>query len=163
MKIVKVGVLAILVGGSVVATALAAQHQWNSASPAATTTDGLRPRVAQPRAVAGPAAGVYCPDMVQGAVGVHDLGWIPAGLNVELNVEAASRNEFDPVAAVVVAAMGAAGANNIKATTFYDNDSGGGKDAKISFVTPQDGTYLLMVTDNSGKVPGCYRYQASIR
>jgi hypothetical protein len=41
--------------------------------------------------------------------------------------------------------MGTPGANSVKMTTFYDNDSGGGKDAKIAFVAPQ------------------YRYQAALR
>ena len=84
-------------------------------------------------------------------------------MTVEVNVESYSDNEFDPVAAVVVASLGLAGGNSIKTNTFFDNDSGGGKDARISFVTPQAGTYVLFVADNSVKFPGCYRYQASIR
>jgi hypothetical protein len=160
MKIANIGLVIVLGGGSFVATAVAAQHQWKSSASAA---DALRPRVVQPRAVLGPASGIYCPDMSEGAVGIHDLGWIPAGLNIEINVESYTANEFDPVAAVMVATMGVPGANNIKATTFYDNDSGGGKDVKISFVSPQAGTYVLLVTDNSGTAAGCYRYQASIR
>jgi hypothetical protein len=160
MKIAKIGLVILLAGGSFVATAVAAQHRWNSPENAA---DVLAPHPLRPHAVLGPATGLYCPDMSEGAVGVHDLGWIPAGLNVEVNVEASSPNDFDPVAAVLVAALGAAGANNIKATTFYDNDSGGVKDARISFVAPQAGTYILMVTDNSGKNAGCYRYQANLR
>ncbi len=160
MKIAKIGLVIVLGCGSFVATAVAAQHQWNSPAKAA---EALAPQLVRPHAVLGPATGLYCPDMTEGAVGVHDLGWIPAGLNVEINVEAASRNEFDPVAAVVVASLGAAAANNVKATTFYDNDSGGVKDARISFVAPQAGTYVLMITDNSGKNPGCYRYQANLR
>jgi hypothetical protein len=59
--------------------------------------------MAQPWEVLGPAAGLYCPDLSEGAVGVHDLGWIPAGLNVKINVESYSQNEFDQVAAVMVA------------------------------------------------------------
>jgi hypothetical protein len=160
MKIANIGLLIALGGGSFVATAVAAQHQWNSPASA---SDSLRVRVVQPRAVLGPASGVYCPDMSEGAFGVHDLGWVPAGLSIEINVESYSQNDFDPVAAVMAASMGVPGANSIKATTFYDNDSGGGKDVKISFVSPQASTYVLLVTDNSGKAAGCYRYQASIR
>ena len=163
MKIAKIALVVILGVGSFVATVVAAQHQWKSSASTAATADALRPHVVQPRAVLGPATGLYCPDMTEGAVGVHDLGWIPAGLNVEINVESYSQNEFDPVAAVVVATIGLPGANGIKTTTFYDNDSGGGKDVRITFVAPQAGTYVLLVTDNSGKVEGCYRYQASIR
>jgi len=102
--------------------------------------------------------------MTEGAVGVHDLGWVPAGVNVEVNVESYTINAaFDPVASVVVATLGVPGGNNIKTTTFYDNDSGGNKDAKVTFVAPQAGTYILLVTDNSGTSGGCYRYQAGIR
>jgi len=159
MKIANIGVVVMLACGLGAVTAVAAQHDWAPAR----TADALRPSLIQPRAVLGPATGVYCPDMSEGAFGVHDLGWVPAGLNVEINVESYSRNEFDPVAGVVVATMGVPGANAIKTTTFYDNDSGGGKDVRITFVTPQAGTYVLFVTDNSGKTSGCYRYQASIR
>ena len=70
---------------------------------------------------------------------------------------------FDPVASVVVASLGVPGGGNVKTANFYDNDSGGNKDAKITLVTPQAGTYILLVTHNSGKTGGCYRYQASIR
>lgn len=159
MKIAKIGIVVLLACGVSVATAVASQHEWVPARG----RDALRPAAVTPQAVLGPATGVYCPDMSEGAFGVHDLGWIPSGLNVEINVESYSRNEFDPVAAVVVATMGVPGANNIKTTTFYDNDSGGGKDVRITFVTPQAATYVLFVTDNSGKTPGCYRYQAFIR
>ena len=143
------------------ASAVAGQHRWRPSS-AAGRADELRPVVAQPHAVLGPANGLYCPDMTEGAVGVHDLGWMPSGLNVEVNVESYSESAFDPVAAVVVASLGLPGGNNVKTTTFYDNDSGGGKDAKITFVAPQNGTYMLLVTDYPGTTGGCYRYQASI-
>jgi hypothetical protein len=161
MKIADIGAFVMLACGIGVATAVAAQHDWAPARAA--TSRSLRPTVLEPHAVLGPATGVYCPDMSEGAFGVHDLGWIPAGLNVEVNVESYSRNEFDPVAGVVVATLGVPGANSIKTATFYDNDSGGGKDVRITFVSPQAGTYVLFVTDNSGKAAGCYRYQASIR
>ena len=159
MKTSRITLVVTLACGLGAATAVAAQHHWTPAR----ARDTLRPSVLQPHAVLGPATGLYCPDMSDGAFGVHDLGWIPAGLNVEVNVESYSENDFDPVAGVVVATMGVSGANSIKATTFYDNDSGGGKDVKITFVAPQAGTYVLFVTDNSGKPAGCYRYQASIR
>jgi len=155
----KIGTVVLLTCGVSVATAVASQHDWVPTRGG----DTLRPSAVKPQAVVGPATGLYCPDMSDGAFGVHDLGWIPSGLNVEINVESYSRNDFDPVAAVVVATMGVPGANNIKTTTFYDNDSGGGKDARIAFVAPQAATYILLVTDNSGKTAGCYRYQASIR
>jgi len=159
MKIANIGVVITLACGVGAATAVAAQHDWTPARAG----DPLRPSLVKPHAVLGPATGVYCPDMSEGAFGVHDLGWIPAGLNIEINVESYSRNEFDPVAGVVAATLGVPGANNIKTTTFYDNDSGGGKDVRITFVSPQAGTYVLFVADNSGKAAGCYRYQALIR
>ena len=159
MQIAKLGVIVLLACAVTVATVVASQHDWAPTRG----RDALRPSAVRPQAVLGPAAGLYCPDVADGAFGVHDLGWIPSGLNVEINVESFSKNDFDPVAAVVVATMGVPGANNIKMTTFYDNDSGGGKDARITFVTPQAATYVLFVTDNAGKTGGCYRYQASIR
>jgi hypothetical protein len=105
---------------------------------------------------------VYCYDTTENGAGVHDLGWIPAGLSVDLDVESFSPNAFDPVATVVLAVMGAAGGNNVKTTTFYDNDSGGGTSPHVSFVTPQAGTYVLLVSDQSGQQTGCYRYQVNV-
>jgi hypothetical protein len=144
----------------VVATAAAGQHRWKKTPDSSSV---VRPLTVRPRAsIGGAANGIYCPDMVDDAIGVHDLGWVPAGLNVTVTVESFVDNAFDPVAAVLVASLGEKAANNIKTTTFYDNDSGGDKDASISFVAPQQGTYLLLVSDFSGKTPGCYRYQATI-
>jgi hypothetical protein len=100
--------------------------------------------------------------MSDDAVGVHDLGWIPVGFNVAITVESYTENAFDPVAAVIVASLGQKAGNAVKVTTFYDNDSAGDKDARVSFVTPQAGTYLLLVTDFPAQTGGCYRYQAEI-
>lgn len=151
----------VLMSCVVAATGVAAQHHYWKPSPAG-STGSLQPSLVQPRAVLGPSNGVYCPDLSDGAFGVHDLGWIPSGMNVQIDVESYSDNAFDPVAAVLVATLGVPGGNNIKTTTFYDNDTGGGKDVRISFVTPQASTYVLLVADNSGQLPGCYRYQAYI-
>ena len=101
--------------------------------------------------------------MVDGAVGMHDLGWLPSGLNATVAVVSSGPATFDPVAAVVVASVGTLGGGNVKTTTFYDNDTGGDRDPTISFVTPQAGTYFLLVGENSGTGGGCYRYQVSIR
>jgi len=142
------------------ATAAAAKHFW----PAPAATRGvLRPSVVQPRAVSGPAAGLYCFDTTEGGAGVHDLGWIPAGSTVDLDVESHSAGNFDPVATVVSIVMGAPGSNAAKVTTFYDNDSGGGRSPHISFVAPQPGTYVLLVSDQTGNESGCYRYMVGIR
>ena len=144
-----------------VATAAAGQHFWRA--PAG-TGGVLRPSVVRPRAVSGPAAGLYCNDTTDGAAGVHDLGWVPAGFTVDVDVESYTQGgDFDPVAAVVLTVMGAAGGNAAKVTTFYDNDSGGARSPHISFVTPQAGTYVLLVSDQTGKENGCYRYMANIR
>ena len=162
MKVTKIALLVALGLAGCLTSALAQQPHRKIFS-SSTAPDSLRPTVIQPRAVAGPAGGLYCPDMTEGAFGVHDLGWIPAGFNVEVNIEAMSDNGFDPVATVFVATMGTPGANTVKMTTFYDNDSGGGKDAKVTFVAPQAGTYVLLVADISGDKVGCYRYQAAVR
>jgi hypothetical protein len=53
--------------------------------------------------------------------------------------------------------------NTLKTETFYDDDSGVDRDARIDFVAPQDGTYILMVNDVTDGAVGCYRYQAHIR
>ena len=115
-------------------------------------------------AILGPANGIYCPDMTENAVGMHDLGWLPAGVNVTVNVARSgpADSTFDPVAAVVVASLGVTAGGTIKTSTFYDNDSGGEKDARITFVAPQRGTYFLLIGENSGSGGGCYRYQVSV-
>lgn len=158
-------ILPILVVGCVAfaASTDADQHRWKSSVKSQGRSEPIRAVTAGPRAaIGGGSAGVYCPDMSQAAVGVHDLGWIPAGLNVAVTVESYSEAPFDPVAGVLVPSLGAPAGNSLKTATFYDNDSGGEGDARISFVTPQAGTYLLVVTDYTGKTPGCYRYQADI-
>ena len=119
--------------------------------------------IVEPRAEVGDRAnGVYCTAPIGANANVHDLGWLPAGINVTVTVEGLS-DGFDPVAAVIVASLGEQAGNNIKTTTFYDNDSGGDKDPKISFVTPQAGTYILLVNDYPDKTTGCYRYEVFLR
>lgn len=98
------------------ATAAAGQHLWSPAN--AERTGVLRPSVLRARSVTGPAAGLYCSDLTQNGAGVHDLGWVPAGFRVDVDVP------------------------------------------RVSFVTPQGGTYVLLVSDQSGQAVGCYRYQA---
>ena len=56
-----------------------------------------------------------------------------------------------------------AAGDTVRTVTFYDNDSGGEKDARIEFVTPQSGNYFLLVGDNPDSVTGCYRYEVAIR
>ena len=156
-----------LVGLMVAAMASAAmadgsQHLWaraRKAAPAAT----VRPSAVRPQAAIGLGSpGIFCPDMADSAVGVHDLGWIPVGMTVIVTVESYSDAPFDPVAAVAVVNLGLGFGNTAKVQTFYDNDSGGDGDAQITFVTTQAGTYLLFVTDNAGKTQGCYRYRVDI-
>lgn len=152
----------ILVIGCALPPAATAQttHGWKSPAKASGRAEPIRPTATNP--VSRSANGVYCPDMSDDAAGVHDLGWLPSGFNVAITVESYSENAFDPVAAVIVASVGQKAGNAVKVTTFYDNDSAGDKDAKVSFVTPQAGTYLLLVTDFPGQSGGCYRYQAEI-
>lgn len=112
--------------------------------------------------IGGGANGLYCTSPWTNGIAVHDLGLVPAGFNVTVTVESFS-DGFNPVAAVVVSTIGQPAGNAIKMTTFYDNDSGGEGDPRVEFVSPQDGTYLLMVNDlNDGDV-GCYRYQMVVR
>lgn len=142
------------------------QNRWPP-QPANTTgkIEPVRPTTISPRAaIVGPATGVHCPDMSENAVGWHDLGWLPAGVNVTVNVASTMPADatFDPVAAVVAASVGVTAGSTVKTNTFYDNDAGGGKDPRITFVTPQRGTYFLVVGENSGSGFGCYRYQVSV-
>ena len=145
-----------------VTSTVAAQHQRMHVERSSTQTAPVRP-IATPQAtVSGPATGIYCPDMADKAVGLHDLGWLPAGRDVTVVVSNTS-GSFDPVAAVLVVSLGVPAGGTAKANTFYDNDSGGDNDPRITFTTSQDGTYVLLVGDNSGSGAGCYRYQVSIR
>ena len=140
------------------------QHHWTQSTNRAGEAEPARPITISPRAIFGASNGIYCPDMSENAVGMHDLGWLPAGINVQVTVAVSgpATSTFDPVAAVVVAGVGATAGGTVKTTTFYDNDSGGGKDPKITLVTPQKGTYFLLIGENSGSGGGCYRYQVSI-
>lgn len=127
-----------------------------------TSTPGRVGAVSRPRAeIGGAANGLYCTAPWTNGVAVHDLGYIPTGFNVSVTVESFSP-EFNPAAAVLVASLGQPAANTIKTTTFYDDDSGGDRDPRITFVAPQDGTYLLMVNDVTDGVTGCYRYQVMV-
>jgi hypothetical protein len=143
----------------------AAQRGWvmplkKSTSSVSAVRSGVL--VTRPRAAIGvDANGIYCVAPTENGVGIHDLGAIPAGFHVVLTVESYSEG-FDPVAAVVVTTLGEKAANTVKVTTFYDNDSGGEGDARVDFVTPQDGNYILLVGDFTDTVVGCYRYQILI-
>ena len=89
------------------ANTAAGQHRWKPSVKASGRSEAVRPITIRPMAaISGGANRVYCPDMADGAVGVHDLGWIPSGLNVAVTVESFSDAPFDPVAAVVVATVG---------------------------------------------------------
>jgi hypothetical protein len=79
--------------------------------------------------------------------------------SLAVTVESFSTEDFDPVAAVIVATLGTNGGNTIRTTTFYDDNTGGEKDPRVEFVTPVAGTYLLLVNDLRDAVVGCYRYQ----
>ena len=139
----------------------AAQRGWTIPGKSSGARSGAL--VARPQAsIGGGANGVYCTPGVENGVGVHDIGGLPAGLSVTVTVESFSVG-FDPVAAVVVATAGQKAGNTVKTTAFYDNDSGGEKDAKIAFVTPQGGNYILLVGDYTDAVPGCYRYEVALR
>lgn len=119
--------------------------------------------IVRPRAeIGGGANGIYCTAQWDNGITVHDLGFIPAGQNVSITVESYIDN-FNPVAAVLVASIGQGAGNTIKTTTFYDDDSGGDRDPRIEFVAPQAGTYLLLVNDLTDATVGCYRYQMVIR
>jgi hypothetical protein len=119
--------------------------------------------IVRPQAeIGGQANGIYCTPPTTNGVGVHDLGGLPSGLNVTVTVEALS-DAFDPAAAVLLPMVGEGAGNNVKTTTFYDNDSGGEKDAKIAFVTPQSGNYILVVNDYTDATAGCYRYEVILR
>ena len=142
----------------------AAQRGWTmlgKSSDRATARSGAL--VARPQAsIGGAANGVYCTPNTENGVGIHDLGGLPAGLRVTATVESYS-DGFDPAAAVVGAMVGQKAGNTVKTATFYDNDSGGDNDARIEFVTPQAGNYLLLVGDYTDVSAGCYRYEVAIR
>jgi hypothetical protein len=142
----------------------AAQRAWTMAGKSSgrspSSGDAL---VARPQAsIVGPANGLYCTPATDNGVGVHDLGGIPAGLRVTVTVDSYNTG-FDPVAAVIGATMGLDAGDNVRTVTFYDNDSGGEKDSRIEFVTPQSGNYFLLVGDYPDAVTGCYRYEVAIR
>ena len=158
-----VAVLTLTLGVLALASGTAtAQHPQTPSRKSSNQVAPVRPITGPQAAISGPASGIYCPDMADKAVGLHDLGWLPAGRAVTVVVEAIS-GAFDPVATVMVVSLGVPSGGAAKATTFYDNDSGGDKDPQIAFTTPQDGTYLLLVGENSGSGGGCYRYQVSVR
>jgi len=154
--VVTLGV-ALLVG----ATIHAAQRGWVVSLKSAAARQG--PAIVGPRAeIGGQANGIYCTPATINGVGVHDIGGLPSGISVTVTVEGLS-DGFDPVAAVVVPMIGEPAGNNIRTTTYYDNDSGGDKDAKLAFVTSQAGNYILFVNDYADKTPGCYRYEVTLR
>jgi len=142
----------------------AAQRGWTlPGKPSGSLTTRSRAVVARPQAsIGGGANGVYCTAQVENSVGIHHLGGIPAGLTVTVTVESYS-DGFNPVAAVIVPTLGEKAANDLKMATFYDNDSGGDGDARITFVTPQTGDYILLVGDYTDATAGCYRYEVTLQ
>jgi hypothetical protein len=125
-------------------------------------TSRIQPIRRPQEVISGGSNGLYCTSPWDNGIAVHDLGFIPAGFNVTVLVEAVS-DDFNPVAAIIAPTIGQAAANTIKTTTFYDDDSGGGRDPRLEFVAPQSGTYLLLINDLTDSVIGCYRYQVSLR
>jgi hypothetical protein len=143
------------------ATIQAAQRGWVVSLKSGVGRQGAV--IVGPRAeIGGQANGIYCTPQTTNGVGVHDLGGLPSGMNVTVTVEGLSEG-FDPVAAVIVPMIGEPAGNNIRTATYYDNDSGGDKDAKLAFVTSQSGNHILVVNDYADKIAGCYRYEVSLR
>lgn len=140
----------------------AGQRGWTLAFKPAAISQGAVSRALSVRAqasIGADANGIYCTPLTDNAMGVHDLGSLPAGLRVSVVVEGLAPDQFNPVAAVIVALLGDSGANTVKPTTFYDDDSGGDGDPRLEFVTPHAGNYILMVGDKTDASAGCYRYQ----
>jgi hypothetical protein len=159
--VLMIAAIAALSGGSLHGQRAAVGGAKAIAPPSPIRSGVVRP--IRPRAeITGPADGIHCTAATDNGVGVHNLGFLPAGLSAALTVESFSQ-DFDPVAAVIVATLGENGGNTIRTTTFYDDNSGGDKDPRIEFVTPVGGTYLLLVNDLRDAVVGCYRYQLSGR
>jgi hypothetical protein len=159
------GAIGIVTAGLLVASGsiLYAQRPWvgrakTVARPSAISSAQVRPIRPQAQ-INGPADGIYCTSATDNGVGVHNLGFLPSGVSLAVTVESFSTEDFDPVAAVIVATLGTNGGNTIRTTTFYDDNTGGEKDPRVEFVTPVAGTYLLLVNDLRDAVVGCYRYQ----
>lgn len=161
----KVAGMVAVAGMLLVAGLEAGQRGWVVPLKPSVSAASSAPRVALPAgpraSIGGVANGLYCSSAVENGVSVHDLGALPAGLQVTVTVESYS-DGFDPAAAVLVATLGQKGGDTIDVKTFYDNDSGGDGDARISFVTPAVGVYLLLVNDYTDSRAGCYRYQMMI-
>lgn len=158
-SVVATGVLLLVAGLQ------AGQRAWGVQLKSKAGVAASGPRTAwssSPRASIGALAnGLYCGSPFENGVGVHDLGGLPSGLHVTVTVESYT-DGFDPAAAVLVASLGQKAGDTVAVKTFYDNDSGGSGDARVDFVTPQAGTYLLVVNDYTDSMAGCYRYQMSI-
>src|SRR5262245_47304826 len=77
------------------AATVSAQHPRSISKGSADLTAPVRPINAPQATIGGSANGLYCPDMSDQAVGMHDLGWIPAGRNVVVVVQAIVPTGFD--------------------------------------------------------------------
>jgi hypothetical protein len=87
------GVLSLVTG-----TAAAQQHA-RMLTDMSSIHAQARPIVSPQATISGAASGIYCPDMADKAVGVHDLGWLPSGRDVTVVVSATGGlAAFDPVA-----------------------------------------------------------------
>jgi hypothetical protein len=164
LRTATVAILTLLVGYT--ATIEGGQRGWpigkKRTMSAPRTTSRVEAIVRPQEVISGASNGGYCASPWDNGIAVHELGFIPAGVSVTVNVQSLS-DDFNPVAAVIVPTIGQPAANTIKTTTFYDDDSGGGRDPRINFVAPQSGTYLLLVNDLTDSVAGCYRYQVVLR
>lgn len=159
-------IVAVLIAGYIcmVTSVAAVQRGWLMPLKSLGTSQTARTGVltVRPQAEIGADAnGVYCTPATENGVSLHDLGALPAGVHGSVTVEGFSE-DFNPVAAVLVTMLGEKAGNTVKTTTFYDNDSGGKGDARIDFVTPQSGTFILLVGDYTDTVIGCYRYQMTV-
>ena len=89
----------------------------------------------------------------------HNLGFAVRGTRVRIDVQ--SGETIDPIATVVILQMGPNAPNGVRASSAYDDDSGGGRDPRLEVTMEYDGNILVSVGSFDG-TPGCYALKAEL-
>jgi hypothetical protein len=89
----------------------------------------------------------------------HSLGFVVRGTRIRVDIQ--SGETIDPIATVVLLQMGPNAPNGSRASSAFDDDSGGGNDPRIEITAEYDGNVMVSVGSYDGSA-GCYALKAEI-
>ena len=89
----------------------------------------------------------------------HSLGFAARGTRVRVDIQ--SGETIDPIATVVILQMGPNAPGGMRASSAFDDDSGGGRDPRIELTLEYDANVVVSVGSFDGTA-GCYAMKAEL-